>query len=132
MEVANLETWCHSLEGFCQAKKIFCSKKSQIFCIIKRNNFIVWQAFISLTAPAFSLIFSVTDYKNPHQSPIRIKARAEQIQHAFRNYFSFTRLYDEFLCPWQVSAPENLWYHAVSKCLSQTYGSPANPLWLAA
>ena len=28
----------HPLEGFCQAKIIFHSKKSQIFCIIKRNN----------------------------------------------------------------------------------------------
>src|SRR3990172_1584252 len=92
--------WGHPLEGFCQAKKIFCSKKSQIFCIIKRNNSIVWQAFIPLTAPAFSK-FQLRII-NPHQSPIRIKA------------FLGIILYDESLCPWQVSAPENLWYHAVS------------------
>jgi len=36
-----LSLWGHPLEGFCQAKKILLSKKSQIFCIIKQNNSIV-------------------------------------------------------------------------------------------
>lgn len=35
---------------------------------------------------------------------------------------------DRSRCPWQVSAPENRWYHAVPNCLPQTCGSPANPL----
>lgn len=31
----------HPLEGFCHTKKIFCNKKSQVICIIERNNSIV-------------------------------------------------------------------------------------------
>src|SRR3989304_7531171 len=50
---------CYPIEGFCQAKMIFCSKKSQIFCLQSIED-IRLSAGLTVIIPNFRVIYKLS------------------------------------------------------------------------